>query len=317
MDLDADTCYQALLARDRRFDGRFFVGVSSTGIYCRPICAVRSPKQSNCSFFPSAAAAERARFRPCLRCRPELAPGYGLQDIGSRLAHAAAALIEDGFLNGANVAALARRVGVTERHLRRIFQAEFGASMLDFALTQRLLMAKRLLTETPLPMTELALAAGFGSIRRFNGLFRTRYGLNPSQLRKHADLGSNAQTLTFLLAYRPPLAWDGLLAFLAHRRIDGVENIGTDSYARTIALRHGAREVIGWFKVTHLPQRFALSVTIPMSMASVAAAIPGRIRRLFDLGARPDLIDMHLGQLAAGLPGMRVPGAVDGFEIIV
>ncbi|HEY1608657.1 MAG TPA: Ada metal-binding domain-containing protein, partial [Paraburkholderia sp.] len=165
MHLDPDICYQTLLARDRRFDGWFFVGVSSTGIYCRPVCPVRTPRRQNCHFFPNAAAAEHAGFRPCLRCRPELAPGNGLLDVSSRLAKAAATLIEEGFLDTASLADLAARVGVTDRHLRRIFDAEFGVSLIEFAQTQRLLMAKRLLTDTSLPIGTIALASGFGSVR--------------------------------------------------------------------------------------------------------------------------------------------------------
>ncbi len=316
MDLDPDTCYEALLSRDRRFDGRFFVGVRTTGIYCRPVCAVRSPMRRNCAFFASPAAAEKAGFRPCLRCRPELAPGHGLPDMCSRLAQAAAGLIDEGFLNTASVAALARRVGVTERHLRRIFGAEFGVSMLDLAQTQRLLLAKRLLTETGLPVTDVALAAGFGSVRRFNHLFLQRYGMNPRRLRKAAD-GVPAQTLTFALGYRPPLAWAELLGFLAQRCIAGVEHVERGRYARTLELQHGGHDFIGWIAVAHAPARFVVEVTLPVTLTPVVAPILARVRRLLDLGASPDLIDLHLGDLAAGQPGLRVPGAFDGFEVAV
>jgi AraC family transcriptional regulator of adaptative response / DNA-3-methyladenine glycosylase II len=315
MHLDPDTCYKAVTSRDRRFDGWFFVGVSSTGIYCRPVCAVRTPKSENCRFFPNAAAAERAGFRPCLRCRPELAPGHGLLDASSRLAQAAATLIEEGFLNDASLAALADRIGVTGRHLRRIFEAEFSVSMIEFAQTQRLLMAKRLLTDTDLPMTQVALTAGFGSVRRFNDLFHSRYGLNPLRLRKTTG-SRRSDTMTFELGYRPPFSWSGVLDFLAHRRIDGVEHVGNDTYARTIALQQRGHSH-GWVSVTHAPNRHSINVTVPASVTSGIAQILGRIRRVFDLGCRPDLIDSHLGGLAAELPGMRVPGAFDGFEIAV
>lgn len=316
MHLDPDTCYQTLLARDRRFDGWFFVGVSSTGIYCRPVCPVRTPRRQNCHFFANAAAAERAGFRPCLRCRPELAPGNGLLDVSSRLARAAATLIDEGFLNTGSLADLAARVGVTDRHLRRIFDAEFGVSLMEFAQTQRLLMAKRLLTDTRLPVGTVALAAGFGSVRRFNDLFLKQYGLNPLRFRQGADV-RDADSMTFALGYRPPFCWSGILAFLARRRIAGVEHIGDDTYTRTLALNRGGSDITGWIAVRHTPQRYALEVTLSMSVAPVVGQVLARVRRLFDLASRPDLIDAHLGDLAAALPGMRVPGTLDGFEIAV
>ncbi|MGI4860965.1 MAG: DNA-3-methyladenine glycosylase 2 family protein [Janthinobacterium lividum] len=316
MRLDPDTCYQTLLSRDRRFDGWFFVGVSSTKIYCRPVCAVRTPKRQNCHFFSNAAAAENAGFRPCLRCRPELAPGNGLLDLSSRLAQAAATLIEEGFLNTADLAALAARVGVTDRHLRRIFDTEYGVSMVAFAQTQRLLMAKRLLTDTQLSITDVALAAGFGSVRRFNDLFLKRYSLNPLRFRK-ATGAAQSDTLTFALGYRPPFSWSGVLSFLSYRCITGVEHIGDDAYVRAVAVPHDARDVTGWISIAHAPQRYAINVTLSASLLPVAAQVLGRVRRLFDLASRPDLIDLHLGELAADLPGMRVPGAFDGFEIAV
>ena len=317
MKLDHDTCYGALLAKDRRFDGWFFVGVSSTGIYCRPVCAARSPKSENCRFFSTRAAAEKAGYRPCLRCRPELAPGSGLLDMSSKLARAAATLIEEGFLDGATLTALAARIGVSDRHLRRIFEAEFGVSLIEFAQTQRLLLAKRLLSDTCLPMGEVALAAGFRSVRRFNDLFRLRYGLSPSGLRKKAGPHAS-ETMSFELAYRPPFAWSALLAFLAHRAIAGVEQVDDRIYARAIEVaptRSGALPASGWLKVEQVARRHALKVTLPVALSPSIALILGRLRCLFDLDCRPELIDAHLGELAADLPGMRVPGAFDGVEI--
>lgn len=316
MQPDPDICYAALLARDRRFDGWFFVGVSSTGIYCRPVCAVRSPMRRNCHFFGNAAAAERAGFRPCLRCRPELAPGHGVLDVSSRLAQAAALRIEEGFLNHASTAQLAARIGVGERHLRRIFQAEFGVSLLAYAQTQRLLLAKRLLTETQLPITAAALTAGFGSVRRFNAVFQQHYGLNPRCLRQKVG-AKPGETLSFALAYRPPLAWSALLAFLAQRSIDGVECVEESSYARCIALTHGGRELVGWLRITHAPARCVVNVTLPTELAAAVGPVLARVRHLLDLGANPDVIDTQLGALAADQPGLRVPGAFDGFEIVV
>lgn len=320
MRLDPDTCYDALLSRNRRFDGWFFVGVATTGVYCRPVCPVKPPKAGNCSYYPTAAAAEKAGFRPCMRCRPELAPGHGLLDLSGNLADAAAALIENDFLNEHSVDALARRVGVTERHLRRIFAAQFGVSPVEFAQTHRLLMAKRLLTDTALPVAVVASTAGFGSVRRFNDLFRQRYGLNPLRLRKGAGASANGD-MTFPLPYRPPFAWADLMRFLAQRQIGGVERIDAQGYARVVELpgrnNHGAGRVTGWLSVAHVPQRFALAVTVSPALTPVVPAVLARVRRLFDLDSRPDVIDAHLGELADGSPGLRVPGAFDGLEMAI
>ncbi|HBP69215.1 MAG TPA: adenosine deaminase, partial [Alcanivorax sp.] len=182
--INDDVCYQALTARDARFDGQFFVAVVTTGVYCRPVCPARVPRRDNCRFFPSAAAAEAGGYRPCLRCRPELAPGHASVDARRRLARAVAARIDEGGLTDNHLGALAAELGVSDRHLRRTFGDEFGVSPVAYAQTQRLLLAKRLLTDTGLPVTEVALAAGFGSVRRFNALFRQRYRLQPSQLRR-------------------------------------------------------------------------------------------------------------------------------------
>ena len=192
MTLDPRTCYRALKARDARFDGRFFVAVSSTRVYCRPICTVKPPKRENCRFFPSAAAAEASGYRPCLRCRPELAPGNASVDATTRLAQAAASMMEDRTLDNDRLDTLAARLGITDRHLRRAFGAEFGVSPVEFAQTQRLLLAKRLLTDTALPVTDVAFASGFGSLRRFNALFKQRYRLQPSQLRQRRGTASVA-----------------------------------------------------------------------------------------------------------------------------
>src|SRR5512141_3293754 len=231
--LDPNTCYRALKARDARFDGRFFVAVSSTRIYCRPVCTVKPPRRENCRFYPSAAAAESGGYRPCLRCRPELAPGNASVDATSRLAQAAASLMEDCALDEAGLDAVAVRLGITDRHLRRAFGAEFGVSPVQFAQTQRLLLAKRLLTDTVLPVTEVAFASGFGSVRRFNALFLQRYRLRPGQLRRHASASGAADVLRFELSFRPPYDWPGLSAFLAARAIAGVESVEGGCYRRT------------------------------------------------------------------------------------
>ncbi|WP_255581693.1 DNA-3-methyladenine glycosylase 2 family protein [Cupriavidus sp. AU9028] len=319
--LDPDTCYRAIVSHDRRFDGRFFVGVSSTGIYCRPICAVRTPKRENCTFFPTAAAAEKQGYRPCLRCRPELAPGHALSELSGRLAQAAARLIEEGFLADADLPALAARIGVTDRHLRRLFQAQYGVTPLEYAQTQRLLLAKRLLTDTALPITEVAMAAGFGSVRRFNELLRSRYGIAPGTIRRGNAAKVSADELVFELGYRPPMAWPALMAFLGARVVEGVEQFVPDmhggSYGRTVAVEVAGRVHRGWFRLTLVPSRCLLRVAVSPTLAHAVPQVLGKVRRLCDLGCRPDVVDGHLGELAAATPGMRLPGAVDGFEIAV
>ncbi len=316
MKLDPDTCYKAVASHDRRFDGRFFVGVSSTGVYCRPVCAVRTPKRENCTFYETAAAAEKRGFRPCLRCRPELAPGHGLSDLSGRLAQAAATLIDEGFMVDAGVAALAARIGVTERHLRRLFDAQFGVSVLEYAQTQRLLLAKRLLTDTALTVTDVAHAAGFGSVRRFNDVLKTRYGLTPLAMRRRAA-DNVADELVFELGYRPPLAWAAWLQFVGVRAVDGIEQLGDGTYARTLAIDSGGATHLGWLRLEHVPRRHVVRVALSGTLAHVIPQALGRVRRLCDLGCRPDVVDRHLGPLAAEAPGMRLPGAVDGFEIAV
>ncbi|MCE1161668.1 MAG: helix-turn-helix domain-containing protein [Thiomonas sp.] len=317
MQLDPDTCYSALLTRDRRFDGWFYVGVSSTGVYCRPVCAVRTPLKRNCSFYPSAAAAEQSGYRPCLRCRPELAPGHGVLDLSGQLARAAAALIDQGLTDRDGLSTVASRVGVTPRHLRRIFEAEFGVSPVAYAQTQRLLLAKGLLTDTALPMAAVAGAAGFGSVRRFNHLFRTRYGLTPQRLRQTGGGSGQEDLLTVSLGYRPPYAWSQMIGFLARRSVDGVERVSADRYSRAVAFagEPGAVPVTGWISVTHELERHGLRLTLPTRLSPHIGRILAGVRRQFDLGARPDLIDAHLPEFAAEVPGLRVPGAFDGFEI--
>ncbi|MFL6651907.1 MAG: DNA-3-methyladenine glycosylase 2 [Sulfurifustaceae bacterium] len=317
MQLDPDTCYRALRARDVRFDGRFYVAVSSTRIYCRPICTVKPPKRENCTFFPSAAAAEDAGYRPCLRCRPELAPGNASVDAVRRMAQAAARLIEDGTVNGHGTQHIARRLGVTDRHMRRVFQTEFGVSPIAFAQTQRLLLAKRLLTDTRLPVTEIAYASGFGSARRLNALFKTRYRLNPTALRKAAGAPAPADALHFDLGYRPPYDWDALLAFLGARAIAGVEAIEDRAYRRTVRIVADKREYRGWIEVSPAKRKTALRVAVSTSLAKAIPPVLARVKDLMDLSCHPDDVARALGSLAARNPGLRVPGAFDGFETAV
>jgi len=316
MELDSNACYRATRARDRRFDGRFYVGITSTHIYCRPICTARPAHRKNMRFYSNAAAAEGAGFRPCLRCRPERAPGLAPVDAVSRLVGAAMAGIEEHALSSAHVGDLAASLGVSDRHLRRVTEAELGVSPIELAQTQRLLLAKRLLRETSLDLTEIAFASGFGSVRRFNALFKSRYGLSPRAIRgKSIDTDS----LSVQLEFRPPLAWKSLLAYLKLRAIPGVEMANDTHYRRTVSI--GAAK--GWIAVSMHASGGALNLEISPSLTPVIGAVIGRVKQLFDLGAAPDSVSTVLRQddiLAATvrrLPGLRVAGAFDGFELAV
>jgi AraC family transcriptional regulator of adaptative response / DNA-3-methyladenine glycosylase II len=319
MTLEPTTCYRALRSRDARFDGRFFVAVSSTRIYCRPVCTVKPPRLENCRFYPSAAAAEGAGYRPCLRCRPELAPGNASVDATTRLAQAAASLIEDRALDSDGLGGVASSLGITDRHLRRTFGAEFGVSPVEFAQTQRLLLAKRLLTDTSLPVTEVAFASGFGSLRRFNTLFRKRYRLQPGQLRRQAnDKGIPvADALSFELSFRPPYDWPAMRAFLGARAIVGVEMLDGSCYRRTVRVIAGGKDHVGWIEIGLSSKKPALHVVVSSSLARVLPPLLGRIKTLMDLSCNPTEVAGVLGELAQRRPGMRVPGAFDGFEVAV
>ncbi|MGC1389211.1 MAG: AlkA N-terminal domain-containing protein [Steroidobacteraceae bacterium] len=325
--LDSDACFRAVRARDRRFDGRFFTAVATTGIYCRPICPVRAPKRENMRFFSSAAAAEGAGFRPCLRCRPERAPGLAAVDAAGRLIGAAIAGIEEHALSNARVVDLAASLGISDRHLRRVTEAELGVSPIELAQTQRLLLAKRLLGETSLNLTDIAFASGFGSLRRFNALFKSRYGLNPRSLRKSSRgrrALSAADALRCQLDFRPPLAWGALLDYLRLRAIPGVEWADHTHYRRTVAIDSSQKgDVHGWIAVSLAKGGIALDVEMSQSLAPVIGAVIVRVKNLFDLGAAPDAVsallsqDPMLARVVRRLPGLRVPGAFDGFELAV
>ena len=319
---DATVLYKALAARDSRFDGTFFVGVTSTGIYCRPICPAKTPKIGNCRFFASAQEAEQARFRPCLRCRPELAPGNAPIDDAQRIAHLIVQRLEDGsFGDDASLDTIAARFKLSTRQIRRIVQNELGVPPIQLILTRRLLLAKQLLTETKLSVTAIAFASGFASLRRFNDAFRSRYRLAPRDLRKQAGVDGGAidgsTTLSLLLSYRPPYDWEGTLAFLAARALTGVEWVTNDFYARTVAL--GSSK--GWIRITRGAKKHTLAMEFTHSLTPVLPAVLRRVRDLFDLDARPDLIARQLGKdarlapLVKRMPGIRVPGAFHGFEM--
>ena len=322
MDIDHDTLYSALSARDSRFDGVFFVGVTSTGIYCRPICPARTPSSRNCRFFASAEAAGKARFRPCLRCRPELAPGNAPVDNQGRVVALLVQRLDEGSLGQSpTLEEVSRRFGWSSRQIRRMVQQELGVSPHELIQSRRLLLAKQLLTETDLPISAVASASGFRSLRRFNDAFRSRHGMAPTRFRKATPIGSRADgdTITLQMGYRPPYDWNSLLDFLAGREVSGVEAIDTGAYLRTARL--GPHR--GWIKVSNDSRRNRLSVTLSTTLMPALPALLGRLRHLFDLGARPDLINARLGAdplLVAAVtehPGLRVPGTFDGFEMAI
>ena len=317
MMLDPDSCYQAVKSHDARFDGRFFTGVTSTRIYCRPLCTARVPKRENCRFFPSAAAAEGAGFRPCLRCRPELAPGNASVDATQRLAQSAASLMEDGIATGNGLTHVAAQLGVSDRHLRRVFEAEFGVAPIAFAQTQRLLLAKRLLSDTLMPVTAIAFASGFQSLRRFNALFKQRYRLAPGDLRKAAPRRAKQDTFSFELAYRPPFDWLHLTGFLATRSIALVEQVEKNIYRRTLRIVNNSEHHTGWIEVRCHKTKAVLTVHVAASLAKVLPQVLARVKRVFDLSCQPTEIVAALGAWAQPHAGLRLPGAFDGFELAV
>jgi AraC family transcriptional regulator, regulatory protein of adaptative response / DNA-3-methyladenine glycosylase II len=319
MDMDFEACRRAFATRDPRFDGRVFCGVKTTGIYCRPICPARTPKPENVVFFPSAAAAQEAGFRPCLRCRPEASPDLGAWRGASNTVSRGLALIEAGALDAGDVDALAARLGMGERQLRRLFRQHLGASPIAVAQTRRVLLAKQLIQETRLPMGEVALASGFGSVRRFNETFQQLFGRPPGELRRSrkADVLASAG-VTVRLPYRPPYDWDAMIAYLEARAIPGVEHVEPGRYARTLMI-DGASGVVS---VTPGDGDHLLAEIHFPKLAALPAVI-ARVRRVFDLAADPAMIGAHLAQdtdLArhiAARPGLRAPGAWDGFELAV
>jgi AraC family transcriptional regulator of adaptative response / DNA-3-methyladenine glycosylase II len=327
MVLDPDAAYLALKARDARFDGRLFVGVSSTGIYCRPICRVRTPRRENCHFFSTRAQAEAAAFRPCMKCRPEIAPGLSHTDSSRSLADSAARLIEHAVHAGEPLAlpALAARLGVTDRHLRRIFAATHGVGPQAYLSTQRLLLAKHLLTDTAQPVTQIALASGFASLRRFNAAFIERYRFNPTQLRRlrhpHAQAGGagpqSAPAETPLrLAWRPPYDAEAVLDFFARRALAGVEQVQGSTLRRTLGWPHRGAWLTGWIELRFMPHQHEVHLRAAPALAPVLGAVLQRVREALDLDADPARIDPLLALLPVPLrPGTRVAGGMDGFEV--
>ncbi|MDO5626523.1 MAG: AlkA N-terminal domain-containing protein [Pseudomonadota bacterium] len=334
--LDPDACYRALQTHDARFDGAFFTGVTSTGIYCRPVCRVKTPRRENCRFFPHAAQAEAAGFRPCLRCRPELAPGaltWSATDAAPLLVQHALRLLQASASDASDasaprIAALAARLGVSERHLRRVFEAELGVSPLAWLQTQRLLLAKQLLADTALPVAQVALAAGFASVRAFNAAFAAHYGLKPTQLRRagHTD-AAPAHTpadnaLCLHLSWRPPYDVDALLAFFAARQIDGVESVNpaTRTLSRSLQLPSSDAThppLTGWLACTFDEARHRVRLRVAPALAAALPQVLARVRAWLDLDADPAAIHAVLGADFPHGAGLRVPGTLCGFELAV
>ncbi|HVK89839.1 MAG TPA: AlkA N-terminal domain-containing protein [Mycoplana sp.] len=323
--IDPHICYRALQSRDPRFDGRIFVGVTTTGIYCRPICPARTPKFENCRFFASAAAAQEAGLRPCLRCRPETAPDLAFWHGTSNTVSRALGLIAEGGMDSdTGVERLAERLGIGDRQLRRLFKQHLGASPIAVAQTRRVLFAKQLIQETRLPMTEIAFAAGFGSVRRFNETFQTLFRRPPRELRRGSaqelpEGTVNEAGVTLRVRYRPPYDWHSMLAFLEARAIEGVESVTEGTYRRTFF--HGGE--CGVVEIRHEPTRQNLAVTVRFPSVRALPQILTRVRRVFDVGADIETIGTHLARdpflatLLAQRPGLRAPGAWDGFELAV
>lgn len=313
--LPPEAAYAALQARDARFDGRLFVGVTSTGIYCRPVCRVRMPRRENCRFFTTAAQAEAERFRPCMKCRPELAPRalpWTTMDASRTLAQQAAAWLDGCDDAEASVEDLARHLGITSRHLRRIFQAEHGVSPLQYLQTRRLLLAKALLTDSALPVQDVAFAAGFASLRRFNAAFVEHYRLQPTALRREG--GGAAPAPRLRLVYRQPYDVDGVLAFLAPRAVAGVERVADEGVTRSLALVHAGQRHAGWLRVGFdRPGEVGVELS-PALWPAVGSLLP-LLRRWLDLDADPSAIAAALGE--GGVPGQRLPGCLDRFELAV
>ncbi len=325
-----DLRYQALCAHDARFDGCFFVGVTSTGVYCRPVCRVRVPKRGNCRFFNLAAQAEGAGFRPCLRCRPELAPRerhWSSEDASAILARHATALLDDpqtGHTRTSERATmqwLAERLGVSDRHLRRVFEQQLGVSPLQYLQTRKLLTAKQLLADTALPVSQVALASGFGSLRRFNAAIQQRYRLSPSQVRQGARGSAKLEAgcSRARLFWRPPLDASALLGFLAQRHLPGMERVDVAALGLTRSLRLEANGAVhrGWLRAQFRPEACTVDITVSPSLQAVLPQVLWRLRALFDLDADPQTINACLNADFLGGEGLRVPGCVDGFELAV
>lgn len=320
---NASGLYAAFVAKDARFDGRFFVGISSTGIYCRPVCRAKQPKAENCTFYHTAAEAEQAGYRPCLLCRPELAPGTSIADAAANLVYRAARILEENCGSGQSLGELAGQLGCTDRHLRRVFTAEYNVSPVQYLQTCRLLLAKNLLTDTNLSVLDVAMAAGFGSLRRFNDLFKKHYNLSPTALREQTEGKRHNGDVTLALGYRPPYRWEEMLNFLAGRAIAGVDFVKNNEYLRTAHLvTTEGKHAYGWVRVGHNPKKNTLTTTVSETLLPVLPQVLARVRHLFDLYCDPYAVYETLRVMNDTRPGLsvlgtRLPGCFNPFEMAV
>lgn len=325
--LDHDSCYRALAARDARFDGQFFTAVHSTGIYCRPICPARTPSSHGVSFYRSAAAASAVGYRPCLRCRPELAPAERYWHSADAVTDRLSRFVADGVLDQLGLAALAEKMGYSERHLRRLYTARWGVGLIEAAQVRRLHLAKQLLQDSHLPVADVALASGFGSTRRFNDAVKSRWGVTPSLFRKQSASAAavvSAQSVVLKLQYRPPLDWPYLLAFLRARCIPSVESIDHSHYRRVVCFTAASGErVLGHIQVSQHHEGELHAELSENLMPHLTVLVP-KLRRLFDLDALPAAIAAawqadapEIYALWQRWPGTRVPGVWSPFEAAV
>jgi AraC family transcriptional regulator of adaptative response / DNA-3-methyladenine glycosylase II len=316
--------YIAFKSKDTRFDGRFFVGVSSTGVYCRPVCRVKMPKAENCTFYSSAAEAEQAGYRPCLVCRPELAPSASITDATATLARLAAHLLEENCGSGQSLEELASLTGYTGRHLRRVFMEEYNVTPIQYLQTCRLLLAKNMLTDTDLSVLEVAMAAGFGSLRRFNALFKSQYRISPAALRKQRkDEPMSQDSITLSLGYRPPYPWMQVLGFLVARAVHGVEAVRDGQYIRTVHLAgRDGKHARGWICVSNPLKKDVLNVALSASLLPVGPHVLAKVKNAFDLSCDPEIVYEFLSSMNSVRPGLcvlgtRVPGCFDPYELTV
>ncbi|WP_409200439.1 DNA-3-methyladenine glycosylase 2 family protein [Methanobrevibacter sp. DSM 116169] len=317
---DKKSLYEAFKSKDPRFDGCFFVGIKTTGIYCRSICRAKLPKIENCTFYKTAAEAEKDGYRPCLLCKPENAPGILIRNSLENLANEARNLIEKNYEKKLTIKAIAEELGCSDRHLRRAFANEYNISPIQYLQTCRLLLAKKLLVSTDLPVFEIAKSSGFGSLRRFNDVFKKQYNLSPSNLRKE-NIVKN-KNIELAISYRPPYCWDEILNFLKNRAIEGVELVKNNTYMRTVQIKNKKGEyVYGWIKVKNNFKKNNLAITISESLLSVIPQILFQLKKLFDTESDPYTIYDTLSSMNKINPnfcklGIRLPGCFDIFEMI-
>ena len=316
--------YEIFKSKDERFDGKFFIGVSSTGIYCRPVCKAKLPKEENCTYYTTPAEAEADGYRPCLICRPELAPGNSKLDSSKSIATMAAKLLEENISDEQNIEEIADILQVSSRHLRRVFKEEYNVTPTEYLQTSRLLLAKKLLTDTNISILDVAMASGFGSLRRFNDVFKKQYNLTPSHFRKEvSESNSNKNNdITIKIGYHSPYIYNDLLKFLECRAIDGVEKIEKGKYYRTIRIKKNNEYITGYIIVSNNEKKSEINLTISDTLLKVLPQVIGKVKNLFDLNCEPYSIYDNAKNINKTIPnsfliGTRIPGSIDDFEICV